>query len=134
MPKTWVYGHLWQRSRVNISMKRPVCKACHQRPCAVNYHSDGVIHYRSRCESCARKNRGIRARDPRWKTSGYKKKMLCDRCGFKARFSAQILVFHIDGNLNNVEHKNLRCICKNCEVDVSKNDLVWRPGDLEPDS
>jgi hypothetical protein len=134
MPKTHVYTALWPRSKLNICMKRPVCPACNQRPCAVNYHRDGVAHYRSRCESCIRKNRGIKPREPRWKSSGYKKKMACDRCGFRARYSAQIMVYHIDGNLNHSEPKNLRCICRNCEIDVAKGDLVWRPGDLEPDS
>ena len=28
---------------------------------------------------------------------------------------------------------NLRTICLNCVVEVSKQDLPWKPGDLEPD-
>ena len=115
-------------------MKRPTCQACSQRPCAVNYYRDGIAHYRSRCETCQRKNRGLKPREPRWKSAGYKKKLQCDRCGFKARYNAQILVCHVDGNLNNVDAKNLRCVCRNCEVDLAKSDVTWRPGDLEPDS
>lgn len=114
-------------------MKRPICKACGQRLCAINYYRDGTAHYRSRCETCARKNRGLKPREARWQSSGYKKKLVCDCCGFRARYSAQMLVFHIDGNLNNVDIKNLRSVCKNCEVAIAKSDAIWRPGDLEPD-
>jgi hypothetical protein len=59
--------------------------------------------------------------------------MQCDFCGFKARYSAQILVYHVDGDLNNVALKNLKSICKNCVEVVSRSDLPWRQGDLEPD-
>jgi hypothetical protein len=65
---------------------------------------------------------------------GYKKKMVCDRCGFKARFSAQTSVYHVDGNLNNAVLKNLKTVCRNCEVEIQKTDVTWRRGDLEPDS
>ena len=115
-------------------MKRPLCKACEQRPCAVNYYRDSVAHYRSRCETCLRKGKGVKKRIARWESAGYKKKMICDRCGFKARFSAQILVYHVDGNLSNAAHKNLKSICKNCEVELAKLDITWRAGDLEPDA
>jgi hypothetical protein len=115
-------------------VKRPLCKACEQRPCAVNYIKDNVTHYRSRCETCLRKGKGIKPREPNWKSAGYKKKMSCDRCGFRARFSAQILVYHVDGKLSNTELKNLKSVCKNCEVELNKNDVTWRPGDLEPDA
>lgn len=114
-------------------VNRPTCQACNQRLCAINYHRDGVTHYRSRCESCQRKNRGLRPRSPRWKIAGYTKKIVCDRCGFRAKYNAQILVYHVDGNLNNTDIKNLRSICRNCEVGLTKSDAMWRPGDLEPD-
>jgi len=112
---------------------RPTCQACGQRPCAVNYYRDDVAHYRSRCENCQRKNKGLKKRTPQWAAAGYKKKMTCDRCGFRAKYSAQILVYHVDGKLNNSETKNLKSVCKNCEVELSKSDLPWRPGDLAPD-
>lgn len=111
-------------------MKRPICQACGQRPCAVNYIKEEVTHYRSRCESCARKGRGVKKRIPRWEAAGYKKKMTCDKCGFKARYSSQILVYHVDGDLNNTASKNLKCVCKNCVEELLKSDLPWRPGDL----
>lgn len=115
-------------------MKRPVCQSCNQRPCAINYIKDKVTHYRKRCETCQRKGRGLAKRKPRWETAGYKKKLVCDRCGFKARYSAQTLVYHVDSNLNNTDIKNLKSICRNCEVELLKTDSVWKPGDLEPDA
>ena len=115
------------------TMQRPICQSCHQRPCAVNYIKEDVTHYRSRCENCARKGRGLKPREPRWKSVGYKKKPACDKCGFKAKFLTQLLVFHIDGNLNNPDMRNLRTICLNCAEVAKKTDVTWRRGDLEPD-
>ena len=112
---------------------RPICQACNQRPCAVNYVKEDRTHYRSRCETCQRTGRGLKKRQARWEQTGYKKKMQCDRCGFKARYSAQMLVYHVDGDLNNVSLKNLKSICKNCVEEVARSDLPWRQGDLEPD-
>ena len=114
-------------------MKRPTCPVCNQRACAINYRRDEVVHYRSRCENCIRKGKKLPKRKPSWESAGYKKKMQCDRCGFRARYSAQTLVYHADGNLNHCEAKNLKTVCRNCEVDLSKSDSVWRPGDLQPD-
>jgi hypothetical protein len=112
---------------------RPICQACHQRPCAVNYKREDVTHYRSRCETCARKGRGLKPREPRWKSAGYKKKMSCDRCGFKAKYAGQIFVYHTDGDLNNTGVKNLKCVCRNCVEAINKSDLPWKPGDLAVD-
>lgn len=114
-------------------MNRPICQACNQRPCAVNYHKDEVTHYRSRCETCLRKNRGLKSREPRWQQAGYKKKPACDRCGFKARHAVQLLVMHIDGNLNSVEFRNLRTVCLNCVADLKRSNSLWKPGDLAPE-
>jgi hypothetical protein len=114
-------------------MSRPYCPACNQRLCAVNYYRDGMTHYRSRCDYCVKKGRRVKLPEPRWKASGYKKKTTCDQCGFKARYSAQLLVYHADGNLNNSTLRNLKTVCQNCVIDVKKSDLTWRAGDLEPD-
>lgn len=114
-------------------MDRPTCRACNQRLCAVNYVNSGVTHYRSRCEYCIRRGRGIKPPEPRWKTSGYKKKNTCDRCGFRGKYTAQLMVFHVDGNLNNSSLRNLKTICQNCAVEIKKSDVTWVPGDLEPD-
>ena len=116
------------------TMQRPICQSCHQRPCAVNYIKEDVAHYRSRCENCTRKGRGLKPREPRWKSAGYKKKPACDKCGFKARYSAQLLVYHVDGNLHNSEVKNLKTLCLNCTEEIKRSDLPWKKGDLEPDA
>ena len=113
---------------------RPICPACNQRPRAINCHRDGIIYYRSKCEVCNRKGRKIKPPTPRWELSGYKKKPTCDRCGFKAKYVGQLLVYHVDGNLNNSNLRNLKTICLNCVVEVKKSSSTWRPGDLEPDS
>lgn len=114
-------------------MIRPKCTACNQRLCAVNYRTGDIVHYRSRCDSCIKKGRRIKVPDPRWRQSGYKKKAVCDRCGFRARYSAQLMVYHVDGNLNNNSLVNLKTVCQNCVVEIKFSDLTWRPGDLEPD-
>lgn len=114
-------------------MKRPICPACQQRVRAVNYYKEGVPHYRSRCEVCIKKNKKIKPPVPRWQAAGYKKKPTCDRCGFRARYSAQLLVYHVDGNLNNTDVRNLKTVCLNCVEEVKRSDLPWQRGDLEPD-
>lgn len=124
---------LWQRFCIKYFMNRPICQACSQRLCAVNYVKDGVTHFRSRCENCIKRRRGIKPPEPRWKRSGYKKKNTCDRCGFRSRYAAQLLVFHVDGNLNNSTMRNLKTVCQNCAVEIKKLDITWQPGDLEPD-
>ena len=47
----------------------------------------------------------------------------CDKCGFRAKYPAQLLVYHLDGNLNNNAGYNLRTVCLNCVVEVQKQDL-----------
>ena len=110
-----------------------MCSACQQRAVAINYVRNGKTHYRSRCDTCIKRGRQQKPVQPRWKTTGYEKKMKCDRCGFRARYAAQILVFHVDGNLNHNDSKNLKSVCQNCAVEIARSDLPWRPGDLEPD-
>jgi hypothetical protein len=124
---------LCQRFCTKYSMERPLCPACSQRLCAVNYHRDGIPHYRTRCEHCIKKQRRIKPPVARWQSSGYKKKTTCDRCGFKSKYSAQTSVYHVDGNLHNTSVNNLKTVCLNCTVEITKSDLPWRPGDLVPD-
>lgn len=113
---------------------RPICSLCNQRPRAIAYHRpNGKIQYRSKCEHCIRRKRKMKLTVPRWSKSGYKKRTVCDRCGFRSRWTAQLLVFHVDGNLNNNSVHNLKTICQNCVVDVAKADLPWKTGDLESD-
>lgn len=116
-----------------MTTTRPICPACNQRPRLVAYHKYGRIYYRSKCLTCYRKAKKQKAPKPRWESTGYKKKMVCDRCGFRARYSAQLRVFHIDGNLNNAAVRNLKTVCLNCQVEIDKTDLTWKPGDLTPD-
>lgn len=111
-----------------------MCNVCKTRPRAVAYHKYDRVYYRSRCTACINKNKKLKPPTPRWQLAGYKKKPACDRCGFKARFLTQLLVYHINGNLNDSELRNLRTVCLNCVEVVKKTDPTWRPGDLVPDS
>lgn len=107
--------------------------ACNQRPRAVAYHRADSIQYRRLCEHCIRRGKRIKPPVPRWQSAGYKKKPACDRCGFKSKYSSQLVVHHIDGNQNNTSLRNLKTVCQNCMIEVAKLDLPWRAGDLEPD-
>ena len=112
---------------------RPICKVCGRNQAAINGYHNEKLYYRSRCNACIRKKKKLPAVKPRWLQAGYKKKLQCDRCGFRSRHAAQLTVHHVDGNLNNCELRNLKTICLNCVVEVTKLDLPWRAGDLEPD-
>jgi hypothetical protein len=109
---------------------RPLCK-CGLRPRAINYYKKEKAFYRSLCETCASK--GLRAGIPRWKTAGYTLKAQCEKCGFKSKISEIFRVFHIDGNLNNCRPSNLKTLCSNCSIEISKGDLGWKQGDLVAD-
>lgn len=113
---------------------RPICPACNQKPRAIAYYKNDKIYYRNRCGACLKKNKKIKQPTPRWQLDGYKKKPACDKCGFRAKYSAQLLVYYVDGNMNNSSVRNLKTICLNCVVDIKKADLPWKPGDLTPDS
>jgi hypothetical protein len=85
------------------------------------------------CDECGRKKKKLSPRKNTWQKAGYRKKATCDLCGFKSLFTSQITVFHIDGNLENVQLTNLRSICLNCVEVVKKKEVNWRRGDLEVD-
>jgi len=112
---------------------RPICLVCKQRPRAVAYHRNDKIYYRSRCTACIRRDLREKNQVPKWQSSGYKKKSTCDRCGFRSKYAAQLLVYHVDGNMNNVGVRNLKTICQNCVIEIERSNLPWRAGDLEPD-
>lgn len=114
-------------------MTRPLCLNCKQRFCAINYYRETQVYYRSRCETCIKKNQRVKSPVARWITAGYKKKPTCERCGFRSKYSAQLLVYHVDGDMNNVGVRNLKTICQNCVIEIAKSTLPWRAGDLEPD-
>lgn len=112
---------------------RPICKVCNKNYCAVNYVRNNIRHYRSTCDECGRKKTNKKPRIPLWKKNGYKKKTTCDLCGFKCLFPSQIIVYHIDGNLENISLFNLRSVCLNCVEVVKKKEVTWKRGDLQVD-
>jgi hypothetical protein len=72
--------------------------------------------------------------EPRWQSAGYKKKSVCDRCGFRSRYASQLLVYHIDSNQHNIKGANLKTICLNCVEEVKRMDVPWARGDLQADN
>jgi len=109
---------------------RPLCE-CKQRPAAINYYKDGKPYYRKLCERCLRKGKGHGV--PKWKQAGYVKKEVCEKCGFSSRHTEQFDVFHVDGNLNNVNPGNLKTVCANCQRILQKEGVKWKQGSLVPD-
>ena len=118
-----------KRTVINICM-RSLCKTCRKRPCGINYYKDSKPYYRSQCDPCARDSK---PKKPRWAQSGYKKKNICEKCGFKSKHSEQFDVFHLDGNLNNCRPANLKTVCANCQRTLQKEGVKWRQGDLIAD-
>lgn len=117
-----------------IMTVRLLCSVCEKQPRAVAYHKYDRTYYRSRCNGCIRKQKKLKPQRPRWEESGYKKKPACDRCGFRAKQAAlQLMVYHVDGNLNNSELRNLKTVCLNCAAVLTRQEPLWRRGDLEPD-
>jgi hypothetical protein len=115
-------------------MIRPICQDCKQRARAVAYHKYDRIYYRSKCSYCLKKFKNLKKPKPKWQLDGYKKKPACDRCDFRSRYASQLLVYHVDGDLNNSALKNLRTVCRNCVEEISRTEVIWRPGDLAPDA
>jgi hypothetical protein len=111
-------------------MTRPLC-SCGHRPAAVNYIKNQKTYYRKLCEVCLR--HGVYTGIPKWYREGYRQKLVCDKCGFKGKYSEQFNVFHIDGNLNNCKLGNLKTVCANCQRMLHKEGVTWRQGDLQPD-
>lgn len=117
---------------------RPICSVCNIRACAPNYYRGGVRHWRKKCAYCIKKTKSADPRQkklpiPKWSIKGYKKKTTCDLCGFKCVYNSQIMVYHIDGNLNNCDLTNLRSICLCCVEVVKRRHFTWKPGAVEPD-
>ena len=114
-----------------MHMTRPLCM-CGYRPAAINYIKNNKTYYRKKCEACLKYGLGYGI--PKWYRDGYRQKLICDKCGFKGKHDEQFNVFHIDGNLNNSETRNLKSICQNCSVTLQFKDSIWQRGDLEPDN
>lgn len=109
---------------------RPMCK-CGERPRAVNYKKNGKTYYRKLCDICSTK--GVYYGIPRWYRAGYRKKHFCEKCGFQSPHKEVFRVFHIDGDLNNCRHGNLKTVCCNCVQILSLEGITWRQGDLVAD-
>ena len=109
---------------------RPLCK-CGERPRAINYKKAGKTYYRSLCDICSGK--GLVHGIPRWHRAGYRKKSQCEKCGFKSLHHEVFRVFHIDGNLDNCRHSNLKTVCCNCSQLLAKENSSWKQGDLVAD-
>jgi hypothetical protein len=119
---------------VNTNMQRPTCLACNQNPSAINYVINGRYHFRRMCDSCIRKGKKLKPVPPAWFRSGYRKKIVCEKCGYRAKFpEKQMTVFHLDGNLRNTDSINLKTVCLNCRVEVSASKLPWRESTIIPD-
>jgi len=114
-------------------MQRRICPACNKNQVAVNYKKQGKTYYRTRCDTCIRRNKKEPSRIPAWHKAGYKKKSQCEKCGFKSKTKAQIMVWHVDGDLGNNNKSNLVSVCLNCGVEVSDMKLGWRPSAVLPD-
>ena len=113
---------------------RPLCSKCKSRPRAFNYKKGDKTYYRKMCDKCIRlsKGKGVSSMAT-WQQHGYKKKAICEKCGFKAKHSAQLDVYHIDGDLRNSAVNNLKTICANCQRIMTMEEFKWRQGDLMPD-
>lgn len=69
----------------------------------------------------------------RWQRAGYRIKNQCDKCGFRSPHKEVFRVFHVDGNLDNCRHSNLKTVCCNCAQILGKEGVVWKQGDLVAD-
>lgn len=116
-----------------VKSHRPICKECNRNFCAINYVKNEVTHYRSICNECGNKKVKKPPGKPNWEKAGYKKKQICDNCGFKSLYPTQTTVFHIDGDLKNTNYNNLRTICLNCVEVIKRKEVTWRRGDLQID-
>ena len=128
----------WQRFIFVIATKysmltRELCPACRINPVAINYISEGITHYRNSCASCIRKGKKLKPEPPAWLRSGYKKTERCEKCTFKFKLPTQSIVFHVDGNLKNNNHFNLKTVCLNCQQEVYKSRLAWKASPIVPD-
>jgi hypothetical protein len=114
-------------------MSKPLCKACGKRGRAVNYVKDQITHYRSLCMACLRKQRKAKPGVLAWLAAGYRKKLKCERCGFRAVIDEQLFVYYLDGDGRNNLPSNLITICACCSILADRRGLGWKPSSIEPD-
>jgi hypothetical protein len=114
-------------------MNSKTCNVCNKRPATVNYVRNGMTYYRKACYHCIKKKKDNQGQQSQLlKKSGYKKKTVCDRCGFIGKTSEQMSVHYKDGNSYNVSINNLRTYCSNCAIEVNVNPLADKR-DILPD-
>ncbi len=113
---------------------RPLCNMCQRRPCAINYKREERIYFRSKCDWCIRQKRKMKPQKPTWAVAGYKMKPHCEKCGFIAKYKEQLQVFHVNGLLTDASWSNLKTVCYNCAIEISKGKLGWAQGGLIPDN
>ena len=114
-----------------IKHVRPLCSKCKLRPSAFNYKRKGKIYYRSKCDQCIKESLGMKTGfKSSWEKAGYRKKSICEKCGFKSKHPAQMDVYHIDGNLKNASWNNLKTICANCGRIKAVEEIGWKQGSL----
>jgi len=113
---------------------RPICVICRQREVAISDHKNGKTYYRKMCDPCRKRRKGKIPHQPLWARFGYRKRGKCELCGFIAKFvESQMAVFHVDGNLQNCTHSNLRTICLNCRAELYEKNNWWKDADIKPD-
>lgn len=113
---------------------RPICPLCRQRDVAISDKKNGKYYFRKTCDACRKRRKGSVPHEPLWSRFGYRKKRDCEMCGFTAKhLETQIAVFHIDGNLQNCNHGNLRSVCLNCRAEIFHNKNKWKESGLKPD-
>jgi hypothetical protein len=54
-------------------------------------------------------------------------------CNFKAKTFRQLFVYHVDGNLKNVNWLNLKTVCANCRIELDGTRVSWKPSPIVPD-
>ena len=115
------------------SQGRELCPTCSGRPVAINCIKNGKTYYRKVCDSCSRIGRKLKPNPPAWVKTGYRKKPQCELCGFKLKFPSQSNVYYVDGNLRNNDWHNLKTVCLNCQQELYKSKVAWKPGEILPD-
>jgi hypothetical protein len=99
---------------------------------AINRHVGDKIYLRKVCDVCSRLGKKLKI-VPTWAKAGYKKKPACEICGFGFKLPSQSNVFYVDGNLRNNDWLNLKTVCLNCQQELYKSKVAWKPGPIVPD-
>ena len=106
-------------------MAQKKCENCNKHSATVNYTRNGKTYYRRLCYHCNKlKKSESDLASQLLKKSGYKKKSVCDRCGFKSKTHKQMEIYYRDNNKLNVSLSNLRSFCANCIIEVTENPLT----------